>query len=176
MKIDLATMHTCSDLPMSPMHSLISFMDYLSSWEFTLSSLKSHTSRTLASFLGTMNNGLLYLDLLGWIRPCFNHSWTWSTKIPLCTSIKEIAFCRLDPVFFVSILCSKWFAQPKSFLLVQKTNIKILSNQIFICLCRHFDIWVCQKSTLTLSDIGFGSGAFLEKSFLTFSLSIIEMF
>ena len=52
-------------LPMSPMHSLMSFIEYLSSKEFAFNSLKSWTTLRLPSFLGTMNNGLLYLDLEG---------------------------------------------------------------------------------------------------------------
>jgi hypothetical protein len=61
--------HVCQ---MSQIHSFMSFMEYLSSWLWSFNCLKSCTILRLSSFFGTMNKGLLYLDLLGWMIPIFN--------------------------------------------------------------------------------------------------------
>jgi len=62
-------------LPMSPMHSVISFMLYLSICEWLLSSLKSWTIlNPYPCFLGTRNRGELYREFVHLTTPKLSHS------------------------------------------------------------------------------------------------------
>jgi hypothetical protein len=63
------------DRPMSPMHSVISFMEYLSIWEFWLSSRKSCTILSpWPCFLGTQKIGELYSESNLRTTPSLSHS------------------------------------------------------------------------------------------------------
>ena len=64
------------DFPISLMHSLTSFMEYLSTCVCAFRALKSCTRRTPPFFFMTTNSGLLYFDLHGCTTPSFNHSAT----------------------------------------------------------------------------------------------------
>ena len=56
------------DLPMSPLHSLMSFMEYLLYNELALRSLKSCTTLKLPFFFGTMNRGCYtWTCWVGWV-------------------------------------------------------------------------------------------------------------
>ena len=59
---------------MSPMHLLISFIEYLFMYECLFNSLKSWTIPRPPSFFGTQNTGLLYNDWDLWMTPKFNYS------------------------------------------------------------------------------------------------------
>ncbi len=62
-------------LPMSPIHSLISFMEYLLMWECWLSCLKSWTILSpWPCFLGTQKIGELYGEFDWRTNPNFSHS------------------------------------------------------------------------------------------------------
>ena len=103
-------------LPMSPIHSLTVFIEYLSSWLAAFSSLKSCTTLSEPSFFGTMNIGLLYLEVLGWIMPICSHSCICSSISGLCASGMGNCFWYLGLLSFNNILCSKWCAFPMSWL------------------------------------------------------------
>jgi len=53
------------DQPILPMHSLMSFIEYLSVYDWLFSAQKSCTSLTPPSFFITANMGLLYLLMAG---------------------------------------------------------------------------------------------------------------
>jgi len=53
------------DQPILPMHSLMSFIEYLSVYDWLFSAQKSCTSLTPPSFFITVNMGLLYLLMAG---------------------------------------------------------------------------------------------------------------
>ena len=109
-------------LPMSPMHSDTSFIEYLSSWLLALRALKSCTTLRLPSFLGTKNMGLLYRLREGCITPSFSHSWIWVCKS--CLWASGISYClrKIGSLLFISIWCSKLFALPRSFLSLLKIS------------------------------------------------------
>jgi hypothetical protein len=65
-------------IPMSPIYSLISFIEYLSMYEAMLSYLKLYTILRLPSFFGTQTTGLLLDNWDLWIR--FKHSVTFSFR------------------------------------------------------------------------------------------------
>jgi hypothetical protein len=78
--------------PMLPMHSVISFIEYLSMWEFWFSSRKSCTLRSpWPCFLGTQKMGELYSEFDLLTTPNFSHSssvcsmnWWWASGILNC--------------------------------------------------------------------------------------------
>jgi hypothetical protein len=60
--------------PMSPMHSVISFMEYFSIWEFWFNSRKSCTIQSpWPCFFGTQKIGELYSESDLWTTPNFSH-------------------------------------------------------------------------------------------------------
>ena len=62
-------------LPMSPIHSVISFIEYLSMWEWLFNSLKSWTTlRPCPCFFGTQKIGELYSELALFTTPSLSHS------------------------------------------------------------------------------------------------------
>ena len=73
--------------PISPIHSLISFMLYLSMCECSFNSLKSCTMRSpWPVFFGTQKIGELYIDCDLLTTPNFNHSVSVSSMKILCAS------------------------------------------------------------------------------------------
>ncbi len=88
--------------PMSPMHSVISFMEYLSMCEFSLSSRKSCTIRSpCPCSLGTQNIGELYRESDLRTTPSFNYSsrvcsmnWWWASVILNCFRYTGSSFLR----------------------------------------------------------------------------------
>ncbi len=88
--------------PMSPIHSVISFMEYLSMCEFWLSSRKSCTIRSpCPCFLGTQNIGELYSEFDLGTTPSFSHSskvclmnWWWASGILNCFWYTGSSFLR----------------------------------------------------------------------------------
>ena len=79
------------DLPISPMHSVTSFIEYLSTKVSALRALKSCTNRIPPFFFATAKRGLLNLLLVGWTTPilshsatCFSTSTRWASGILNC--------------------------------------------------------------------------------------------
>ena len=80
-------------LPMSPMHSLISFIEYLSIWQWLFNSLKSCTILSPCPvFLGTQKIGELYRDCDCLTTPRFNHSCPWFCKVWSDVGLKSEPF------------------------------------------------------------------------------------
>jgi len=105
-------------LLMSPMHSVISFMEYLSMWEWLLSYLKSWTTRNpCPCFFGTQKIGELYSEFEHLTTPSLGHSssdcsikFWWASGILNCFQYTGLLSLRW-------ILCLKFVAKPRSYLL-----------------------------------------------------------
>ncbi len=86
-------------LPMSLMHSVISFIEYLLMWEFWLSSLKSWMIRSpQPCFFGMQKMGELLSEFDLLTTPNFNHSSSVCSMNWWCASGILIVSRRLDPV------------------------------------------------------------------------------
>ncbi len=160
-------------LPISPMHSLIFFIEYLSSWLLGLNTLKSWTTLIPPSFWGTRNMGLLYQDIEGWTMPSLSHSWTcfsrywwWVSRIVYC-------FWKIGSSVFVNFLCLKLFAFPKSSFALLKVSWFWKINCLFKLLSLRFNL--LRNSCYSASDkglTGFGCGLSLSSSSIIFFPSI----
>ena len=104
-----------SALPISTIHSLISFMEYLSMWTCWFSSRKSCTIlRPAPFFLGTRKMGEFYIDDEWRTTPSFNHSAIYLVRKSLWESGILNCFWYTGQLSLRWIRCSKCLARPKS--------------------------------------------------------------
>jgi len=136
-------------LPMSPIHSVISFILYLSMCEWLFNSLKSCTMRKpWPCFLGTQKSGELYRELDRLTTPNFNHSsrvvsikFWWASGILNCLRYTGLLSLRC-------ILCVKFFAHPKSILFMLMAAWCLCKISTYFCFssCGTFKFAFCSIS------------------------------
>src|SRR5574343_567296 len=98
---------TLPERPISLMHSLTSFMEYLLMCDAAFKALKSCTMRTPPFFFITTNNGLLYFERVGSTTPNRSHSATCRSTSCWCASAMGNCFTYTGSFVLSVISCIK---------------------------------------------------------------------